>query len=130
MTQQNIIAIIRECASDYSDYIRTIILHGSTGLNRHTESSDVDIAIVWKCMQFDHMMEEIYGKLQNKLKKQVDITNFIFAETNYKSLTKRFVHNLTEQNQNFVELVKEKGLVITGSTNDIDLSVYALHKYN
>jgi predicted nucleotidyltransferase len=130
INRESVIEIVKKYMSIYQNYFTAIILHGSTAINTHKESSDIDLAFVWK--KNDSLVKEqvdiykIKSDLMRLLNKNVDIANFIFSDSYKKmdSLVKIYPCGNSEQIQCFKEMIKEKSMNIIGTASDIEFSVY------
>ena len=124
--RDEIIKKIKNCKKIYNNNIISIILHGSTGINKHTNHSDIDLAIIWNMPNINNSVYEILHDLQKMLNKKIDIANFVFAPDNKKfnSLIKKYPNGDNNQINYFKDLIKEKGVSIIGNLSDLNLSIY------
>ena len=127
LNRENIVDILKLAINEsyIKNNIETIILHGSVGLDKFNDYSDIDLAIIWKKKINNYILTSVINNIKREINRKIDIANFVYAiGKTYKNIINKHPNGDTEQINCFKDLIVEKGVSIFGNINDINYSVY------
>jgi len=119
LLKQNVLIGMQSIFEKHTNNIKCVFLYGSTSRETNTETSDIDILVIWK--------KNYNSLLAHNLKKEIELLFFKkvdFASMIYKNKVIYDFNNIRTQNECFIENVYRDAVSIFGDRDDILFSIH------